>query len=354
MDKQLYKFNKNLLGLSKSDNIEIAKMEWEMIYEEKRENADSLCICQRKVKNIIYMFNTITNHTIIVGTTCRQKFNLKNSVLKNKLLLTVLKHFIQKGEYQSINNLIQYSHSVEEKLMEYIKNQQNIHLKTLNINKLNELMNDVLDLITTHHLYYLEQIYKELHFTIENLRFVQIYKKVFEELISCYKIFGNFHSVHPLKQRNLETHKNKYKIVMCEIKSIFKRFYFYFQKNNYIISFRTHEKKYEKVLDAINYKKQNLRIVKTEKKYTILHIIQSYFKLFHFYFKQQNDNNVISFKIHLKKHRKVLNNLISYFREKEQHLETHKNKYRKTIDIIYSLGSIFTNPSVFVKIIKKP
>jgi hypothetical protein len=94
-----HKFNENLLKLSQSSDIKIAKTEWYEIYKETKENGMEygLCICQHKIKHIIYMFNKYTKKTISVGTGCCKKFKLQQNKLNNRILEDVFKNIFIKG-----------------------------------------------------------------------------------------------------------------------------------------------------------------------------------------------------------------------------------------------------------------
>ena len=48
-----YKFEKNLLEISKSKNINDALIEWENIFIEQRDKQNALCICQKNSKMYI-------------------------------------------------------------------------------------------------------------------------------------------------------------------------------------------------------------------------------------------------------------------------------------------------------------
>uniref|UniRef100_A0A6C0EFJ4 Uncharacterized protein n=1 Tax=viral metagenome TaxID=1070528 RepID=A0A6C0EFJ4_9ZZZZ len=90
----VYKFNENILKLSLNANIDNAKLEWEKILEDKN---DGLCICQHKIKNIIYMYNILTKKTIMVGSRCYKKFNFNNTTIKSKILKDILKKNLLAG-----------------------------------------------------------------------------------------------------------------------------------------------------------------------------------------------------------------------------------------------------------------
>jgi hypothetical protein len=86
-----YNFNKNLIKASYKKDLCDAKNEWCIIGNESREYQNGLCICQRKVKHIIYMYNLKTNLTIMVGSKCAKKFELtNNSLLNNNILRKIL------------------------------------------------------------------------------------------------------------------------------------------------------------------------------------------------------------------------------------------------------------------------
>jgi len=115
----VYKFSTNLLRASSSQNIEDAKNEWYVIYDEVRDKIDGLCICQRKVKYVTYMFNVITKNTIIVGSKCSKKFNMNRNMLNNNILNNTMKNKLSKGEYINIDNIITYCKSIEEELLNH-------------------------------------------------------------------------------------------------------------------------------------------------------------------------------------------------------------------------------------------
>jgi hypothetical protein len=198
-----YKFDINLLKASFSQIIENAKKEWNIIYEEKRENNDGLCICQRKVKNIIYMYNIITKNTIIVGSTCCKKFNMSNNILNNKILTNILKNSLTKGEYTNIDNIITYCQSVEEQLLNYFQTNfekiiENIEKNTLEEDRyfssysyccqeLKSLSTDINELIQSYNLNYLDNIY--ILITTRLNKLVEEIYNYEKSLIYCVKTY---------------------------------------------------------------------------------------------------------------------------------------------------------------------
>ena len=63
------------------------------------------------------MYNSVTQYTIIVGTTCSTKFNMNKTKLANNILNNILKLNLTKGEYTNIDNIIKYCKSIEEELL---------------------------------------------------------------------------------------------------------------------------------------------------------------------------------------------------------------------------------------------
>ena len=153
MSEPIYKFNINLLELSKSKEIAIAKTEWREIYREKREEKTGLCICQHTLKNIIYMYNIFTKHTISVGTTCCKKFKLQ--IIKiNNILEKVISKMLINGEYKIIN-----TNNIKTQLIKYIRNE---YENMRNLEELKKFNNDIKILINDYDLTYLHDIYDEI------------------------------------------------------------------------------------------------------------------------------------------------------------------------------------------------
>ena len=166
-----YKFNSNLIKASESKDIKEAKNEWQLIWEEKREDDDRQCICQRKVKNVIYMYNIKTKNTIIVGKVCSKKFEMNCCGISNPLLKNILKSKLTKGEYTNIDNILTYCQSVQEQLLNYfnekyesikksIDDKNNYNLFNINYykQKIHELFIDINELLEKYNLEYLEEI----------------------------------------------------------------------------------------------------------------------------------------------------------------------------------------------------
>jgi hypothetical protein len=159
MSKAEYNFNHNLLKASFSKSLQEAKREWFEIYQEERINKDGLCICQRNnLKIIKYFYNIKTKNTIIVGSRCCKKFDFIVDKFKNKILEDLFKNIIIKGEYQVIDNIVEYTISVEEQLIEYFKK----YTITKNIPILKKITEDIKKIIDDYNFNYLNDIYNTL------------------------------------------------------------------------------------------------------------------------------------------------------------------------------------------------
>ena len=154
----VYKFNENLLKLSRSKNIEDAKKEWVIICEDKREEKTGLCICQNKIKNIVFIYNIHTKYVIMVGSTCKQKFMKDNNKLTKSIFKKILKKFLRNGDYVCINDIIKYAKYVKKELLEYFEYKINNH--TIDI--ILELEKEIKDIIDNYKLDYLDNIYDEI------------------------------------------------------------------------------------------------------------------------------------------------------------------------------------------------
>ena len=170
------KFNEHLLELSHNKYLSSAKEEWFTIYEEKRKTQDRLCICQHKIKNVIYMHNTTTNRSICVGTGCCKKFDFHTKKSKNNALNTVFNRIYQGGEYEIIDDIIQYSDDIQHELIKHF-------IKECKKNKHNEfdlfeIQSEIEDLITNHKMTYLQNIHTSIKKKIKEIKKRKQQKKI--------------------------------------------------------------------------------------------------------------------------------------------------------------------------------
>jgi len=179
-----YNFDMNLIKASYDKDLEDAKKEWVSIGKDTRQSQDGLCICQHKVKHIIYMFNMKTKLTIIVGSKCAKKFELDKVIsLPNKILREILNSNLLKGDYEIIDNIIIYSNNIEEQFIKYFENKID---DNDNQNKLLEIQNEIKELIDIYSLKYLNNIYE----TINN-KLIEIQKKIKEKENIKNEIYEN-------------------------------------------------------------------------------------------------------------------------------------------------------------------
>lgn len=160
-----YNFDKNLIKASYNKDLYVAKREWQIIGNDIMEEQNGLCLCQRKVKHITYMYNPKTKLTIIVGSKCAKKFELNNFSLPNNILRDILKSNLLKGDYEIIDNIIRYSNNIEEQFIKYFQNKidNNAH------NKLLDILNELKELINIYSLRYLNNIYETLNTKIKKI-----------------------------------------------------------------------------------------------------------------------------------------------------------------------------------------
>lgn len=117
------------------------------------------------IKNIVYLYNSSSRKTIIVGTGCVKRFNLNNGKIKNCILRRILAECLEKGEYERIDSIINYSKHVEARLKLHFE--QAIKQAT-NVNFLRELEAEVKNLIETEDVGYLVEILPFIHIRIKD------------------------------------------------------------------------------------------------------------------------------------------------------------------------------------------
>lgn len=205
MSEQIYKFNTHLLKLSKSKDLEIAKTEWREIYREKREEKTGLCICQHTLKNIIYMYNINTKHTISVGTSCCKKFKLQ--IIKiNNILEKVISEMLINGEYKIINNILEYTNNIKTQLIKHIRNE---YENMTNLENLKNLSSDIKILINDYDLTYLQDIYDKTMEKIINGEKKKYEKKMELETLKLKQIQQKKEYEKKMELEKLKTQQKK-------------------------------------------------------------------------------------------------------------------------------------------------
>jgi len=203
MSKAEYNFSRNLLKASSSNSLQEAKKEWLEVYNETRMTKDGQCICQRGgIKFIKYFYNVKTKLTICVGSTCCKKFDFGVDKIKNKILGDIFKNDILKGEYQVIDNIIEYTNSVKEQLINYFKT----YTLSKTISTLKKAAEEIKTLINDYKLDYLNSIFNVLSNQIklieeeEKLKVysIEIYRKSYIEGFG--DIFVDKHKFSSIKE----------------------------------------------------------------------------------------------------------------------------------------------------------
>ena len=154
-----YNFQENLFALSQEKfDKNSALDEWIEICRERKTN---ICICGRKLTaNSIYMFNIYNFKTICVGTTCHKNFEFLNKTKKD-IYIDLIENIIIQGEYENINNLIEYSENIKLQVIKYFENKyKNRH--NISITVLEKIKEEIIYLINTYKVDYLNDISNEI------------------------------------------------------------------------------------------------------------------------------------------------------------------------------------------------
>jgi len=154
-----YNFQENLFALSQEKfDKNSALDEWIEICRERKTN---ICICGRKLTaNSIYMFNIYNLKTICVGTGCHKKFEFLNKTKKD-IYIDLIENIIIQGEYENINNLIEYSENIKLQVIKYFENKyKNRH--NISITVLEKIKEEIIYLINTYKVDYLNDISNEV------------------------------------------------------------------------------------------------------------------------------------------------------------------------------------------------
>jgi len=161
-----YNFDSNLLQLSMSEDIELAKKEWILVYNEKLQTKTGICICQHTIKNVVYCYNKYTKRYISVGLVCCKKFQLKLKKSSNKLLVKVFDEIFEKGGYSNITDIFDYSDKVECQLKTMV---QKMYEHITDIGELHLLLAQITNLIDEYKFEYMQSSYDVISEKIRSL-----------------------------------------------------------------------------------------------------------------------------------------------------------------------------------------
>lgn len=192
-----YKFDQHLLELSRSKNIECAAKEWLFVEKDKRKG--SLCICQHKIESINYMYNSYTKYLIIVGDGCFKKFGLSKKPIDNPLLREVFQDILMtKGEYEIIDDILEYTKHIQMQLIQRIQNEYVKHKNDM-VN-LAKILDNIKDLLEKYDLNYLHVLYEEIQKHMMNEKIKKEEKRTEEER----RIRAEMERINNMKKRQEE------------------------------------------------------------------------------------------------------------------------------------------------------
>lgn len=137
-----YNFKQNLIALSRSDVLEEALNEWEMINKQPETTKRSVCICQKVIKHIHYLYNPKTHKFAFVGTACVSKFQHTFKTMKSKTFRRVILYLFSDGIYEHIDNLDLYSEEVKLRVITYFEMGLNHKTNEEKIAEIECLIND--------------------------------------------------------------------------------------------------------------------------------------------------------------------------------------------------------------------
>ena len=182
-----FKLEPNLLKLSHSNNIDEAIGEWKRFKQDKV-HTEKVCICNRKIKNINYMYNPITKKFIITGGKC---YSHINSYWKDKGLdipnvdekfKEFINKFFEKGEYEYIEDLSKYSKQIENHIINHYTKYVDTEIE---INILQEMKK----LLSVNNMECLKPLYFRL---CEIYIYRKTYDKILKQMKSNYRIINHY------------------------------------------------------------------------------------------------------------------------------------------------------------------
>jgi hypothetical protein len=166
-----YKFDNNLLKLSSSKDLSEAKKEWHEVSREERDENTGVCICQHKIKNIIYMCNK--KYLIGVGTACYKKleFDKLKPTDANEIFKHIVEQYIPRkmnsGEYIQLDDIIKYANEIKKQLLDNITSKYEKRKDDYKL--LLKLELDVKEMVEFYKLEYLRDIFVKINEQIKIL-----------------------------------------------------------------------------------------------------------------------------------------------------------------------------------------
>ena len=155
-----FNFDENILKLSSTNDINKIGDEWVIIDKQTLPTQSGQCICQRKIKHIVYLYNAITKQCTLVGSKCLTKFGKRITRTGNPVLVDMFKQYNKDSSYELIDDIFAYSENIKQRLEEYIEKQYK--------NKINldELLSNIKELIDDYGFVGLTELYNAINLTI--------------------------------------------------------------------------------------------------------------------------------------------------------------------------------------------
>ena len=187
------KFNKRLVDVSESKDLNEAKKEWEFFVKEKCDK-NKICICGKKIKNVQYFFNKMNGNIICCGTKCCKNF-IDIIIMSNKTLEKIFKLKSPYNEYKQFSNIQEYLDYVKDELKSFmLKEIQNSKFNNLII-----LLENIININKTYGLTVFDNYIESIKLKIIEL--IPSYiedelNKDFEIIIELMKKFGKFEKLY--------------------------------------------------------------------------------------------------------------------------------------------------------------
>jgi len=173
-----YNFNKNLLKASRAKNIPDAKKEYVVIGKSLVDPREK-CICGRKIKILTFLYNRLTTLTIIAGTGCCKQFITEVKKAGDNRYTRLLREYLEKGEYETIDDIIKYSNDVQATLIKRCEDDIKKYKESLDIVDLLKLKEELSEIKSNYNIIYLTNVIVMVDQAITEIR--ALYNKKQEE-----------------------------------------------------------------------------------------------------------------------------------------------------------------------------
>jgi hypothetical protein len=153
-----YRFITNLIAASHSKTLEEAMKEWEIVkYENRKDYNGTQCICNHRIKRIVYLFNMFTKKIITSGRGCVKKFasKIEQKHKGHRMIREICSLFINSGQYLKIEDIDKYTSDCAQALKIKIIQELN---EAPTISDIAKLKADVSELVFHYKIDYLKEI----------------------------------------------------------------------------------------------------------------------------------------------------------------------------------------------------